>query len=92
MPVQKTQRGEKQYVYIRSHYRALATAKRCEDLITQNCANISMLLFTCPLSPDRTDIRLVRQLRNHHRWYAGVDMLDQRCNVCMRPSGRSEGT
>eukprot|EP00959_Pyramimonas_sp_CCMP1952_P378221 7923032-Pyramimonas_sp.AAC.1 len=58
---------QRNVAYARSHYKALATAKTCEDFIMQKGDNISMLVLTYPASPDRKDIRQMRRFKNHHR-------------------------
>jgi len=63
-------------LYTRSHYRARATANMCEEWIAEKGDKISMLVLTYPESPERKDIPLSSTFKNHHRWYAGVEILD----------------
>jgi len=62
-------------VYVRSHYRARATADKCEDWILDKGAKISMLALTYPVSHERSDIPPWTAFKQHHRWYAGAQIL-----------------
>jgi len=62
--------------YTRSHYRARWCAKTCDNIMLEQGAKISMLVLNYPLSPKRTDILRNFSFMQHHRWYAGMEVLD----------------
>jgi hypothetical protein len=62
--------------YVRSHYRSRLTAHTCEDWILEKNEKVSMLVLTYPVSQGRSDMPHESAVQQHHRWWAGTEILD----------------
>jgi len=64
--------------YVRSAARSNATAHLCDDWLVRAGSDVSLLAFSHPLRPDRTDIKHGKEATwysQHVRWYGFAEIL-----------------
>ena len=57
-------------VYTRAAARAVATAHRCDNWTLPTGSRLSLLVFSHPTAPERTDLKFRQMFSQHVRWYA----------------------